>query len=200
RNDRYRDIDNGTLGRVTEIDRRTGALTVITDSGDHRLLDATYAADHIEHAYALTGHGAHGATVEWAGVIGRPSEFTREWAYTSLSRAHEHTRVYVVAEPTERQRERERYAPPEPAKTTTEALDTMTRTMRRREAEALASETITSPELEAAQRAPRVPLAELAEAGAEHASASWRAPPPPEVRGPDIRRMRVHERERGIER
>ena len=50
----------------------------------------------------------------------------------SLSRAREHTRVYVVAEPTERQSERERYAPPEQAKKTTEALDTMTRTMRRR--------------------------------------------------------------------
>jgi len=41
----------------------------------------------------LTGHGAHGATVEWARVIGRPSEFTREWAYTSLSRAGAHACV-----------------------------------------------------------------------------------------------------------
>src|SRR5205807_9373915 len=135
RNDRYRDIDNGTLGRVTEIDRRTGALTVITDSGDHRLLDATYAADHIEHAYALTGHGAHGATVEWTGVIGRPSEFTREWAYTSCSRARGRTRVYVVAAVTEGQREREQYAPPEPQRSAEEALDVMARSMRRREAE-----------------------------------------------------------------
>jgi len=86
RNDRHRDVDNGTLGRVAEIDRRTGAVTVVTDSGQRRLLDAGYVSEHLEHAYALTGHGAHGATVEWAGVIGRPSEFTREWSYTSLSR------------------------------------------------------------------------------------------------------------------
>ena len=72
RNDRYRDIDNGTLACIADIDRRTGALTLITDTGDERPLDATYAAEHLEHAYALTGHGAHGATVEWAGVIGRP--------------------------------------------------------------------------------------------------------------------------------
>jgi ATP-dependent exoDNAse (exonuclease V) alpha subunit len=96
RNDRQRDLDNGTLGRVAEIDRQTGALTVITDSGHERLLDATYAAEHLEHAYALTGHGAHGATVEWAGVVGRPSEFTYEWAYTSLPRARGTTRVYVT--------------------------------------------------------------------------------------------------------
>src|SRR5205807_8763497 len=142
RNDRYRDIDNGTLGRVTEIDRRTGALTVITDSGDHRLLDATYAADHIEHAYALTGHGAHGATVEWAGVIGRPSEFSREWAYTSLSRARGRTRVYVIGEAAAGQREREEYAPPEPERTREETLDVLVRSMRRREAERLANEAI----------------------------------------------------------
>jgi hypothetical protein len=173
---------------------------VITDAGARRVLDASYVAEHLEHAYALTGHGAHGATFEWAGVIGRPSEFTREWAYTSLSRARGRTRVYVVAEATESQRERERYAPPEPAKTTTEELDIMTRTMRRREAEALASETTRSPELEVAEQTPRVPLAELAEAGAEHASASSLDRPPPEVRGPDIRRMRAADRERGMER
>jgi conjugative relaxase-like TrwC/TraI family protein len=73
RNDRYRDIDNGTIGNVGAIDRRTGELTIITDGGQRRQLDASYAADHLEHAYALTGHGAQGATVEWAAVIGRPS-------------------------------------------------------------------------------------------------------------------------------
>jgi conjugative relaxase-like TrwC/TraI family protein len=66
RNDRYRDVDNGTLRRVEGLDERTGAMTIHTDSGERRLLDAPYVADHLEHAYALTGHGAHGATVEWA--------------------------------------------------------------------------------------------------------------------------------------
>jgi hypothetical protein len=61
-------------------------------------LDASHVADNLERAHALTGHGAHGATVEWARVIGRPSEFTREWAYTSLSRAR--ARVSVLADAT----------------------------------------------------------------------------------------------------
>jgi hypothetical protein len=59
-------------------------LTVITDAGQRRLLDGCYVAEHLEYAYTLTGHGAHGATVDWAGVVGRSPEFTREWAYTAL--------------------------------------------------------------------------------------------------------------------
>jgi hypothetical protein len=35
----------------------------------------------------------HGATVEWVGLIGRPSEFTREWGDTSLCLARTHARV-----------------------------------------------------------------------------------------------------------
>jgi len=202
RNDRHRDIDNGTLGRIAAIDRRTGEVTVITDGGKRRQLDASYVAEHLEHAYALTGHGAHGATVEWAGVIGRPSEFTREWAYTSLSRARGRAHVYVVAEATEGQRKRERYAPPEPDRTAAEALDIMTRTMRRREAEPLAIDAREGPELPAAGPRPttRIPLGEQAEAGAEHASASWEVRRPPEIRGPGPGRWRASERERGIER
>jgi conjugative relaxase-like TrwC/TraI family protein len=200
RNDRYRDIDNGTLGRVAAINQRTGDVTVITDGGQRRQLDASYVGEHLEHAYALTGHGALGATVEWAGVIGRPAEFTREWAYTSLSRARGPTRLYVVAEPTERQRERERYAPPGPLRTETEALDTMASSMRRREAERLAIEAVEPPERVAADLPSGVALAELAEAGAEQASTTWHRAPPPEIRGPAIRRMREADRERGIER
>jgi len=181
RNDRYRDVDNGTLATVAEIDRQTGAMTVITDPGQRRLLDAAYVAEHLEHAYALTGHGAHGATVEWAGILGRPSEFTREWAYTALSRARGHTRVYVVGEATAKQRERETYAPPEPERTTDEALTIMVRSMRRREAEALAIEAVDPAELTVPRRtAPAsVPLAELVEGGAEQSSSQrspWRSP------------------------
>jgi conjugative relaxase-like TrwC/TraI family protein len=173
RNDRYRDVDNGTLGQITAIDRRTGAMTIITDSGDEREIDAAYAAAHLEHAYALTGHGAHGATVEWAGVIGRPSEFTREWAYTSISRARGRTRMYIVAEATAAQREREQYAPPEPERTATEAIDVLNRTMRRREAEPLALQHLEGPGLSATapSELSKRPLSELAEAGADRATA-----------------------------
>jgi ATP-dependent exoDNAse (exonuclease V) alpha subunit len=138
RNDRHYNIDNGTLGHVSNLDPRSGAITIITDSVEQRVLDAKYVSEHLEHAYALTGHGAHGATVEWSGVIGRPSDFTREWAYTSLSRARERTRVHVIAEPTANQRDREQYAPPEPRRSAEEALEVMRQAMRRRESEPLA--------------------------------------------------------------
>jgi ATP-dependent exoDNAse (exonuclease V) alpha subunit len=186
RNDRYRDVDNGTLATITEVDRRTGALTVSTDSGAERVLDAAYAAEHLEHAYALTGHGPHGATVEWAGVIGRPSEFTREWAYTSLSRARGRTRVYVVADATAAQRRREEYAPPEPERTKAEVLDVLSRAMRRREAERLATETIEAERLPEAPQTSRVPpLAELAEAGSDDAAGQLRSPSQAGRRTPD---------------
>jgi hypothetical protein len=148
----------------------------------------------------VTGHGAHGATVEWAGVIGRPSEFTREWAYTSLSRARGCTRVYVIAEATEKQPEREAYSPSEPTRTTTEALDVLALSLTRRAAECLSIDMAGPQELAGADRAPSVPLPELAGVGAELASRSWASPPPPEIRGPAIRRMRGDEREQGMER
>ena len=186
RNDRYRDVDNGTLGRVETIDEHTGAMTVVTDSDERRLLDASYVADHLEHAYALTGHGAHGATVEWAGVIGRPSEFTREWAYTSLSRARARTRVYVIAEATRAQREREQYAPPEPERTSAEALEVLTRAMRRQEAEVLALQQLDGPDLALTVPAelPRTPLSELPEAAADSATTFMSPQIGPLISGP----------------
>lgn len=186
RNDRYREVDNGTLGRVESIDELIGTMAVITDSGERRLLDATYIAAHLEHAYALTGHGAHGATVEWAGVIGRPSEFTREWAYTSLSRARARTRVYVIAEATRAQREREEYAPPEPERTSADAIAILTRAMSRREAERLAHLQVEGPDLPATARSElsRAPLAEIAEAGADRAARMMSPRMSPATRGP----------------
>jgi len=189
RNDRYRDIDNGTLATIADIDTRTGALKVLTDAGDDRLLDAAYTSEHLEHAYALTGHGAIGATVEWAGVIGRPFEFSREWAYTSLSRARGRTRVYVIAEATTGQRQREEYAPPEPQRTTDDAIDVLRRAMRRREAELLAIEA-TEPERLPMTPSPeltRLPLAELPEAGAQTGPPAPESTPKPEWRTPGSR-------------
>jgi len=64
------------------------SVTLITDAGHRRQLDASYVAEHLKHAYALTGHGAHGATVEWAGVIGKARRVhTRVGLHLALSRA-----------------------------------------------------------------------------------------------------------------
>ncbi len=96
RNDRLVDVDNGTRGtvRVALEDR----VVIETDAGSVRELPAWYVAEHVEHAYALTGHGVQGATVRWAGVVASPHELTRGWSYTALSRAQETTLLFVLSE------------------------------------------------------------------------------------------------------
>ena len=113
RNDRVRAVDNGTRGTVTAVDGAAGCLTMRTDAGIERALDAAYVADHVQYAYALTAHAMQGATVEWAGVVGHPEDFTRNWSYTALSRARGHTELFVLDTPTDRQLERDDIAPTE---------------------------------------------------------------------------------------
>lgn len=138
-NDRRLDLDNGTLGTVVQIDAASRAVLVETDSGRLRMLDQAYVAEHLEHAYALTAHSAQGGTFQWAGVIGRPGEFTREWAYTALSRARTQTTVHVIAESDERQAEgRDEYAPAEPQRSPEHVSDALRHAMRRSETEKLA--------------------------------------------------------------
>jgi ATP-dependent exoDNAse (exonuclease V) alpha subunit len=153
RNDRHRRIENGTVGLVSSIDPRSSAVVVVTDSGEQRELDAEYVSEHLEHAYALTCRGAQGTTVEWAGVAGRPSEFTREWAYASRSRARARTRVYLTAEATANQRDREQYAPAEPRRSTMDSLEVMRQTMRRCESEPLAVRQVLRADVERQQHA-----------------------------------------------
>lgn len=99
-------VDNGTRGTVTAVDRQARTVRLRTDTGAERLLPARYCAQQLELAYALTAHGAQGATVEWAGVIGAPADFTRNWSYTALSRSREPTEVFVVQEPQHHMSER----------------------------------------------------------------------------------------------
>jgi conjugative relaxase-like TrwC/TraI family protein len=140
RNDHRLDVDNGTLGTVIEIDSRSHRMLLQTDSGERRELDLIYVARHIEHAYALTGHGAQGATVSWAGVIGRPDEFTREWAYTALSRARLNTTLHIIAEQSARAHEREAYAPADQPRSADQLLEALQRALKRSEVEPLALE------------------------------------------------------------
>ena len=108
RNDQAVDVDNGTRGTVRAVDRERVVLE--TDAGTVRALPAGYVAEHLEHAYALTGHGMQGGTVEWAGVVAAPRDLTRGWSYTALSRARATTRLHVhgaQAEQADDQAERE---------------------------------------------------------------------------------------------
>ena len=93
RNDQAVDVDNGTRGTVRAVDRER--VVVETDAGTVRALPAGYVAEHLEHAYALTGHGMQGGTVEWAGVVAVPRDLTRGWSYTALSRARATTRLHI---------------------------------------------------------------------------------------------------------
>ncbi|MGZ4181542.1 MAG: MobF family relaxase [Solirubrobacteraceae bacterium] len=111
RNDRERAVDNGTRGTVIAVDPTEKDLVVLTDAGAQRRLDAPYVAEHLQHAYALTAHNIQGATVEWAGVVGRPEDFTRNWSYTALSRAREPIELFIPDTPTDRELERTEIAP-----------------------------------------------------------------------------------------
>jgi conjugative relaxase-like TrwC/TraI family protein len=104
RNDRDVDVDNGMRGTVRHVD---GDRVVIeTDAHLTRELPAGYVAEHLEHAYALTGHGMQGATVEQAVVLAAPHDLTQGWSYTALSRARGETRLLITGrEPAARERE-----------------------------------------------------------------------------------------------
>jgi conjugative relaxase-like TrwC/TraI family protein len=111
RNDRERTVDNGMRGTVVAVDPAEKDVLVRTDAGAQRRLDAPYVAEHLQHAYVLTAHTMQGATVEWAGVVGRPEDFTRNWSYTALSRAREPTELFLLDTPTDRELDRTEIAP-----------------------------------------------------------------------------------------
>jgi len=88
-NERDLDVDNGTRGTVRHVSEQ--AIVIETDAHTVRDLPAGYVAEHVEHAYALTGHGMQGGTVEHAVVVASAQDLTRGWSYTALSRARGET-------------------------------------------------------------------------------------------------------------
>jgi conjugative relaxase-like TrwC/TraI family protein len=107
-NDRDLDVDNGTRGTVCHLDNHH--ISVETDAHLIRTLPAAYVADHVEHAYALTGHGMQGTTVEHAIVVASPHDLSRGWSYTALSRARGHTQL-VIRDTTATPASRDEFAP-----------------------------------------------------------------------------------------
>jgi ATP-dependent exoDNAse (exonuclease V) alpha subunit len=107
-NDARVGVDNGTRGTV----RHADAIHVVleTDSGAVRELPASYAADHVEHAYCLAGHGIQGGTVERAVVVASPEALTRGWSYSALSRARGATRL-LISDTARPEAERAEHAP-----------------------------------------------------------------------------------------
>ena len=137
-------VENGTRGTVIAVDPTEKDILVRTDAGAQRSLDAAYVTEHLQHAYALTAHTIQGGTVEWAGVVGHPDDFTRNWSYTALSRARQPTELFLIDAPTERELDRADIAPNQPAelrdqRTPVQRLDAA---MRRRDDEDLALDRI----------------------------------------------------------
>ena len=102
RNDALLDVDNGTRGTVRQLDEHR--VVIETDSHLIRELPAQYVGEHVEHAYALTGHGMQGATVEAAIVVATPGDRTAGWSYTALSRARASTRLLIHDDQPSRER------------------------------------------------------------------------------------------------
>ena len=93
-NDAGLGVRNGTRGTIVDLDEFV--LTVRDDSGTRRQLPLTYASDHLDHGYALTGHGVQGATVDRVYVLLRDQGALREWGYVACTRARTETRLYVA--------------------------------------------------------------------------------------------------------
>jgi ATP-dependent exoDNAse (exonuclease V) alpha subunit len=125
RNDGPLDVDNGMRGTVRHVDAER--VVIDTDGGLVRELPAAYVAEHVEHAYALTGHGMQGGTVEAAVVVASPKDLTAGWSYTALSRARRETRLLIHDE--QFSRERDEFAPEDQAPATRDYL--LARTGRR---------------------------------------------------------------------
>jgi ATP-dependent exoDNAse (exonuclease V) alpha subunit len=132
------DLDNGTMVTVVAIDARTHQMVITTAGGEHRALDLAYVANHVEYAYALTAHSAQGATVQWAGVIGRPGEFTKEWDRPVAGARRDHDPPDCWLLPGRSGTRGLRSA--EASATAAEALETFRRRLRHSEVESLALE------------------------------------------------------------
>jgi conjugative relaxase-like TrwC/TraI family protein len=96
RNDPRLGVRNGT--RATVVDSDDTALTLRSDTGAQRHVTTAYAAEYLEHGYALTGHAAQGATVERAYVLLPDHGALQEWGYVACTRARTETRLYLAAE------------------------------------------------------------------------------------------------------
>jgi conjugative relaxase-like TrwC/TraI family protein len=93
-NDAALDVDNGTRGKVRELNSQR--VVIETDAGAVRELPAAYVDEHVEYGYALTGHSIQGGTVERAILVASPRDLTAGWSYTALSRARGETRVLII--------------------------------------------------------------------------------------------------------
>jgi conjugative relaxase-like TrwC/TraI family protein len=118
RNDPRCDVRNGDRGVVESVDVSRGSLRVRFGDRATRL-DAVFLAQptrdgrpSIEHGYAITAYAAQGMTCRHSLVLARDEAYG-EWIYTTMTRASDANRLYVVGH---RARDRDEFAPSEPSR------------------------------------------------------------------------------------
>ena len=111
-------VHNSERGVVEAVDLRAGSLEIRIDDRVVEL-DAKFLASRphagrptLEHGYAMTAHSAQGLTCRHALVLARDDTY-KEWVYTTMTRATNANRLYVIAE---RNRGRDEFAPAEPTR------------------------------------------------------------------------------------
>lgn len=93
-NDTALDVINGDRGTIEQVDHGHARIRLDNDREVH--LPADYAAEHLDHGYAITTHRAQGSTVDRAFVLGS-DELDREWGYTAMTRHRDEARFYICA-------------------------------------------------------------------------------------------------------
>jgi conjugative relaxase-like TrwC/TraI family protein len=96
-------VRNGDTWQVMDV-HSDGALTVReAGAAGNRgrpgqvVLDAQYAAEHVQLGYAITAHRAQGATVDTCHVVASPG-MTREALYVAMTRGRHSNTTYVVTD------------------------------------------------------------------------------------------------------
>jgi conjugative relaxase-like TrwC/TraI family protein len=93
RNDNPRALLNGTRGRVTATGRTKIGLQL--EDGRNVTVSTGWAADRLDHAYAMTVHKAQGLTVDTA-LIDATELSDRNAGYVAFSRARQRTEIHVT--------------------------------------------------------------------------------------------------------
>jgi conjugative relaxase-like TrwC/TraI family protein len=93
-NDPRLGLHNGMLGTVIEL--HDDELLVRDRTRTVHLVPLTYASEHLDYGYALTGHAAQGLTVDRGFVYLPDQGALQEWGYVACSRARLETRLYLA--------------------------------------------------------------------------------------------------------
>ena len=94
RNDLTHKVINGDRGVIEEVEPHRARIRL--DDDRQVELPSSYAAEHLDHGYAITAHRAQGATYDRAFVLGSDAT-DREWGYTAMTRHRDEARFYIAA-------------------------------------------------------------------------------------------------------